>query len=509
MDRLYLLLEMLLHHKADTLQLRAGAPPTVFSGKTSERLAQAPLVESQMVEMVKTLLDATEQGTLRNDGTLDCTRSFAGLGRFQVRVRMTPEGTILAFRPMGKRAEFRISTEPTVPVSPPPQNRVALPVAEDSLGLQPLAVQAPSPSPPSPGILDPLLYRSLVEGASDLIVSTHREPTMRIVGKLKKVTGVRIGEEDFRKSLLDDLPPLKRDEFEHKGSVDLSYELPNADGDKPHRFRVNVFRHNDGWSAAFRPIWETIPTLSELNLPSHLTEMAAFGHGLVLVTGPTGSGKSTTLSSLIEYVNQNRFVHIITLEDPIEYLYTSRHSVIHQREVGTHLESFASGLKAALRENPDIILVGEMRDKETVSAALTAAETGHLVLSTLHTANAAQAIDRMVDVFPSHQQSQVRIQLASVLRAVVTQRLLATQEGTGRIPVVEIVRINYALANLIREQKTHLFTSQIQTSRGDGMVLFDQSLAEVYQKGWISLEEALRAAHDTKYIKSILGLPQS
>ncbi|NUN14425.1 MAG: PilT/PilU family type 4a pilus ATPase [Myxococcales bacterium] len=389
------------------------------------------------------------------------------------------------------------------------QTKVAAAVADNPQWLQPLGGTQgtqPSPSPLPPGILNPLLYRTLVDGASDLIVSTHREPTMRIVGKLKKVNGVRITQEEFSAVLLEGLPPLKRDEFENKGSVDLSYELENPDSEKPHRFRVNAFRHNEGWSAAFRPIWETIPTLGELNLPGHLTEVTAFPHGLVLVTGPTGSGKSTTLSSLIEHVNQNRFVHIITLEDPIEYLYTSRHSVIHQREVGTHLESFASGLKAALRENPDIILVGEMRDKETVAAALTAAETGHLVLSTLHTANAAQAIDRMVDVFPSHQQSQVRIQLASVLRAVVTQRLLPTQDGAGRIPVVEIVRLNYALANLIREQKTHLFTSQIQTSRGDGMVLFDQSLAEVYQKGWISLEEALRAAHDPKYIKSVLGL---
>jgi twitching motility protein PilT len=222
------------------------------------------------------------------------------------------------------------------------------------------------------------------------------------------------------------------------------------------------------------------------------------------MTGPTGSGKSTTLAVLLEHINRTRARHVITLEDPIEYIYARKRSIVHQREVGIHVDSFATGLRAALRESPDVILVGEMRDLDTIGAAITAAETGHLVLSTLHSGSATMAIDRIVDVFPEYQQSQIRTQLADVLRAVVTQRLIPSTNPRKRVPAVEILRVNYAIANLIREHKNHQITSQIQTGREDGMVPMDRSLAELVRGGKISREVAMRSSNDPRHLKGML-----
>jgi twitching motility protein PilT len=235
-----------------------------------------------------------------------------------------------------------------------------------------------------------------------------------------------------------------------------------------------------------------------------VADLVQFNHGLVLITGPTGSGKSTTLCALIEHINQTQQRHIITLEDPIEFLFTRKDSVVHQREVGHHVDSFATGLRAALREDPDIILVGEMRDKETIQAAITAAETGHLVLSSLHCGSAAQAVDRMIDIFDENQQNQVRLQLSDVLRAVVTQRLIRNASGIGRVPAVEIMRINPAISNLIREKKSHMMTNQIQTGRGEGMLPFDTSLVQLVRSRHITVESALSMANDRSYLRGQL-----
>lgn len=344
--------------------------------------------------------------------------------------------------------------------------------------------------------------------ASDLIITSEGLSSVRHGSQLLEVPGALFTPEQILESLGDLLTEERQALLEEEGSIDLAYELPRQGDKKPQRFRVNVFHHIHGLAAAFRPIWDTIPTFEDLNLPESLKDLADFPYGLVLLTGPTGAGKSTTLCSALELVNERRHCHIITLEDPIEFVFSRKKAVIHQREIGVHVSTFSQGLRAALRENPDIILVGEMRDRETVAAAITAAETGHLVLSTLHCGNAAQAIDRIIDIFPEHQQSQIRVQLGDCLKAIVTQRLLPVMGSSERVPAVEILRVNTAVSNMIRERKTHLLASQMQTSREEGMLPFDESIISLYRAKIISADTAIRAASEPKTIRSKLGIEE-
>ena len=292
-----------------------------------------------------------------------------------------------------------------------------------------------------------------------------------------------------------------KQQLNEHGSVDLAVEI--AAGELSSRYRVNIFKQQRGVAAALRPIRRGPPSLRELNLPDHLYELVEFRNGLVLVTGPTGSGKSTTLAALVEHLNHSAERHIITLEDPIEYLYEPERCLIHQREVGRHVESFAAGLRAALREDPDVILVGEMRDRDTISAALTAAETGHLVLSTLHSGTPWTAIDRMIDVFPADQQRQVRLQLSDVLRSIVSQHLLPSTSPPLRIPAYEMLRVTSGVASQIREDKLHQIQSSIQTGRDNGMVSLERCLAELLRGGQIDAETARAAAHDERSLADL------
>jgi twitching motility protein PilT len=275
------------------------------------------------------------------------------------------------------------------------------------------------------------------------------------------------------------------------------------------RFRVNVFVQAGGLAAALRPVRRRAPSFADLDLPEGLSALAGTAGGMVLVVGPAGAGKSTTLAALVETVNQARSGHIITLEDPIEFVYQPRRCLIHQREVGTHVESFAAGLRAALRECPDVILIGEMRDSETAALALTAAETGHLVLSTLHSGSAPMAIDRIIDFFPGHQQAQVRHQAAGALRAVLTQQLLPGAAAGTTYPAIELLMVNYAVAAQIRDGKTHQLSTQIQTGRDEGMIAFEASLFELVRAGKITREVALAAARSPADLERRLvpGLP--
>ena len=355
------------------------------------------------------------------------------------------------------------------------------------------------------GNIPALLEYSVRRGASDLLVSSGANATMRLGGDFVSVKGSVFSDRDILDAFNHLMTDERRECLEASGSMDVAYEL-HREGGKVQRFRANLFRQLAGLAVAFRPIWDTVPSFEELLLPKDMHTLADFPHGLVLVTGPTGSGKSTTLSALLEHVNRHRAAHIITLEDPIEYVFKRQRSLIHQREIGVHVDTFGNGLRAALRENPDVILVGEMRDLDTITAALSAAETGHLVFSTLHCGSAAQAVERMVNAFPEYQQTQIRTQLAEVLKAVLTQRLLPSIDGKTRVPAVEIARITYALSNLIRERKTHLFTSKLQTARGEGMLAFDHCLEDLVLNRRITRETALRAAHDPGQLeKKIAG----
>ncbi|MCK4309507.1 MAG: type IV pilus twitching motility protein PilT [Candidatus Atribacteria bacterium] len=338
-----------------------------------------------------------------------------------------------------------------------------------------------------------LLIITKEKDASDLHINVEAPPVLRINGKLEKLNLPELTSQNTHEMIYSILNERQKGDFEKYGELDLSYELANVA-----RFRINVFKHRRGEGAAFRLIPEKIKTLSELNLPTIISSFTEKDKGLVLVTGPTGSGKSTTIAVLIDIINKNRYDNIITIEDPIEFIHSHKNCLVSQREIGSHTKSFASALRNVLREDPDVILVGEMRDLETISMTLTAAETGHLVFSTLHTINAAETVERIIDVFPPHQQNQVRMQIAGSILGIIAQTLLPTLDGTGRVPALEVMIANPAIRNLIREGKVYQIPSTIQISKKDGMQSLDQSLKDLVMEGKISREDAIRKAIDKK-----------
>jgi twitching motility protein PilT len=329
--------------------------------------------------------------------------------------------------------------------------------------------------------LNQIVQSAINLSASDLHLSVGLPPILRVDGELRRqneeiLTNNEIIE--FAKKLTTE---TEWNSFQEKGEVDFSFS-----NEEHQRFRVNLFLQSGKTSLAMRPISSNIPSLQDLSLPNVISQIVEAPHGLILVTGPTGSGKSTTLASMVDYINQTKRKHIITLEDPIEYVHTHKNSVIQQREVGTDTESFANGLRASLRQDPDIILVGELRDLETISTAITAAETGHLVLATLHTSSAVATVERIVDVFPAEQQGKIRLQFANVLVGAISQKLFPRMDTKGRIVATEILLNNAAVANMIRTDKIHQLPSVMQTSKAQGMHTFQTSLTELVRKGILS-----------------------
>lgn len=347
--------------------------------------------------------------------------------------------------------------------------------------------------------LDDLLQYAIDHRASDLHLTAHLPPIVRVDGRLVKTPWDLLKAVDIQRLMYDILTGEQIQKFEATNELDFSYWM----GDEA-RFRGNIYRQRGSVGAALRAIPANIPTIAELRLPPMLEDLAHLPSGLVLITGPTGSGKSTTLASIIDIVNTDRDCHVITVEDPIEYMHRHKKSMVNQREIGTDTASFATALRAALREDPDVLLIGELRDLETIQTALTMAETGHLVLATLHTRSAAQTIDRIVDVFPAHQQDQIKVQLANGLEAVVGQQLCA-KVGGGRIAACEIMVATSAIRNLIREGKTFQIPSTIETSSRQGMQTMDKALADLYRRGQITLEEAMSRTLDRDAFKRLIG----
>jgi len=332
--------------------------------------------------------------------------------------------------------------------------------------------------------IDDLLRQMKQQGASDLHLTSGSAPFMRINGDMVKLNYRNVSGETCRALIFEILTENQKELFTENCDLDLSYPLHGVG-----RFRVNVFMQRNGISAVFRLIPENIKTIDELDLPEQLANLIDASEGLILVTGPTGSGKSTTLASLIHTINEKQQAHIITIEDPIEFVHQNRRCLISQRELASHTKSFGAALRAALREDPDIILVGEMRDLETISLAITAAETGHLVFATLHTNSAIKTVDRVIDVFPEGQQTQIRVMLSESLRGVVAQALLPRPDHRGRVPVVEVLVNIPAVANLIREGKTHQIASVMQTGRAHGMITFEAAIHDLIQRNLISQED--------------------
>jgi len=338
---------------------------------------------------------------------------------------------------------------------------------------------------------DKLLQEAVEKKASDLHFSVGLPPILRLHGELIALDGPMLNPQDTETISRKIMDEKQVKSFVEQGELDLAYSCPGLA-----RFRVNIYRQRGSTAIAMRVINTEIPSLSSLGLPAVIEKFTDYHKGLLLVTGPTGSGKSTTQASLIDLINQQRNCHIITLEDPIEYLHHNKNCMINQREIGQDSRDFTAALRAALRQDPDVILVGEMRDLETISTAITAAETGHLVMATLHTVDAVQTIDRVIDVFPPHQQQQIRVQLANTLIGVIAQRLLRRRDGKGRVPAVEILVSNPAVRNLIREGKIHQIYSVIQTGRRQGMQLMDSHLEELYRRGAIDRQSALEGSAD-------------
>ncbi|WP_285848924.1 type IV pilus twitching motility protein PilT [Solibacillus isronensis] len=330
-----------------------------------------------------------------------------------------------------------------------------------------------------------LLRRAYDEKVSDLHVTIGIPPVYRVNGQLKQFGDVNVTAEMVEQMIHHILPEYKVSEFEEKGETDFNYSLEGLC-----RFRVNAYHQRNAGAIAARLVSSQIPTIESLNMPRILYDLSEKPQGLILVTGPTGSGKSTTLAAMIDYINETKSKHIITLEDPIEYLHSHKKSVVNQREIGIDTNSFANGLRAALRQDPDIILVGEMRDLETISTAITAAETGHLVFATLHTSSAPTTIDRIIDVFPPHQQGQIRIQLANVLQGIISQRLFIRKDAAGRVAATEILIGVPAVTNLIRNEKVHQIPSIMQTGRALGMHTLETSVQSLVSSGQVSLKEA-------------------
>jgi len=341
--------------------------------------------------------------------------------------------------------------------------------------------------------IDTLLRTAVIKKASDLHLQAGSSPIFRVHGELSFSNLDPVTPEDMENYVYSLMNEEQKERFKRTWHVDLSYSVSDIA-----RFRANVYRQRDLVGAVLRLIPFEIPTAESLGLPPVIMELAQNPHGLILVTGPTGSGKSTTLAAVIQTINAKRKRHIITIEDPIEYLHTNNLSVVDQRQVGTDTESFSVALRDALREDPDVILVGEMRDLETISNAITAAETGHLVFATLHTNDAAQAVDRMIDVFPAHQQPQVRSQLSLCLQGILSQRLLRRKDGSGRVAAFEILVANNAVRNLIKEGKTNQIYNAIQTGQRDGMQLLRDCLKNLCQKDILSAEEAASQVPDAK-----------
>jgi len=340
------------------------------------------------------------------------------------------------------------------------------------------------------------------QGASDLHLVAGQAPMLRITGDIERVKYKVLDNDDLRTMLYEITPEHKVKVFEETGDVDFGYEVSGLA-----RYRANYFMQRNGIGAVFREIPSDILTVEQLGLPTVVSKLATLPRGLILVTGPTGSGKSTTLAAIIDEANKTRKDHIITVEDPIEFVHRNERCVVNHREVGIHTKNFASALRGALREDPDIILVGEMRDLETISLAIEAASTGHLVFSTLHTTSAHKTVDRVIEVFPSEQQQQVRSTLADGLRAVVAQVLFKRIDKRGRCVALEILIATPAVRNLIRESKTYQIPSMVQTGRRYGMQLLDEAIMGLLKKGWISADEAYMKANEKAKFRPFLKHP--
>ncbi len=491
MSAIVSLLRVMMLRDADAITLEAGRIPSLRRRGNVEALAMPALEPAQIDEFAQPLLGARSL----DEGPLMVAFTDEDGAIYPVTIERGATGLKVTARRGGKKVVAAPVVRPAVAAGTAfaPVLKIVAATADDDVAPRIAAARdARAVRERLALLLAPPIAIAVARRASDVFLSTGQRPRLRIDGRLACLDELAIDDVELT-AIVRELAGS-----DVGANIDLSLDVNEA------RVRVNAFDHLSGVAIAARLINERVPSLAELGLPPELASIVELRDGLVLVCGPTGSGKSTTLASLIDLLDQRRAAHVITLEDPIEYRFQRRRGLIHQRELGTHIPSFAAGLRAALREAPDVILLGELRDRDTIAAALTAAETGHLVLATLHAPNAIGAIDRMIDAFPEGQQRQIRTQLAGALRTVVTQFLLPKKDG-GRVPALEVVPVIAAVANLIRKGDLHMLPTAIQAGRDAGMIPLERSLAKLLDAGAVSRDAVKRIAADQDLLAALAG----
>ncbi len=473
------LLGIVAARRADALIIVSDEVPSLRRGGGDEPLSMPPVAEPMVKALIGEVLGIDAQVTLDHAGAVESSYVSTAHGRFAVAVARSDSGLRLVLDRGGTKTKTPpAATAPAAATSDvEPASNSGSETVESASSDRVTNVDTSA--------TDELLARARDLGASDVLLSCGAVPRARVDGGLVDLQ--RAVDTDASIMEMFGVDAAMRGRIESEGHVDLAW---SSDG---HRYRVNLFASTAGLAAVARVIADTPPTLASLGLPEHLTDLVGYPWGLVLVAGAAGSGKSTTLSALINHLDRTRDIHIITIEDPVELRYTPQRALIHQRELGVHVPSFEAGLRGALRESPDVILVGEMRDRATISAAMTAAETGHLVLSTIHAGNGPASVDRIIDAYPEYQQIQVRAQLASCLRAVLSQVLLRAVGG-GRVAAFEKMLVVPAIANLIRENKGHQIASAIQTGRAEGLISWELCLSNLVKAGRLRFADARAAA---------------
>lgn len=493
-------------YNATELRMETGQKPQLVTSSGSFDISPTPMQHKDIVLLLSPIMPPTAKSDLMSKPATDFPYSSSS-GNFNISIRKSNMGFNVSIRMASVAAAQPTPTPYSAPAPLQAASIQAAPLqAAPSVNRNPVPPPMPTmptaqPSPPSVSIesppkraggsaeIDSLFYKMVEMGASDLHLSVSMPPMVRHDGEIKVLPGYPvITEADNQRMLYEIMPEYNKQEFARRHDTDFAYEIRGLA-----RFRSNIFMDRNGIGAAFRAIPSKIMTAEQLNLPKSVTDLCFLSKGLVVVTGPTGSGKSTTLAAMIDFLNRNRKDHVITIEDPIEFVHQNKSCLINQREVHSHTDSFKDALRAALREDPDVILVGEMRDLETI--AIETAETGHLVFGTLHTTTAASTVDRLIDQFPTDRQAQIRTMLSESLKGVIAQTLLK-KKGGGRIAALEILLVTPAVSNLIREGKTFQIPSVMQTARGIGMVTLNDALIEHIRSGAVAAEEAYVKAVD-------------
>ncbi|MDW8412466.1 MAG: type IV pilus twitching motility protein PilT [Acidobacteriota bacterium] len=519
-------------YEATEIRLETGQKPQLVTSSGAFDLSPTPLQHRDIVQMLSPIMPPSAKADLMSKPGTDFTYNGSS-GTFNISIRKSSLGFNVSIRsslsasatpsapsgatvrpapqpaPLPQAAPLQASPLNVGAAPPPPMARPAQPqTAATSPQPIPAPVTAQSQATAAASTarakvgsgaeIDELFYKMVQMGASDLHMSVSMPPMVRHDGEMKPLPGYPVlTEADNERLLKQIMPERNKEEFARRHDTDFAYEIKGLA-----RFRSNIFMDRNGIGAVFRVIPSKILTAEQLNLPKAVTDLCFLSKGLVVVTGPTGSGKSTTLAAMIDYLNRHRKDHVITIEDPIEFVHENKNCLINQREVHTHTDSFKDALRAALREDPDIILVGEMRDLETIAIAIETAETGHLVFGTLHTTTAASTVDRLIDQFPSDRQAQIRTMLSESLKGVIAQTLLK-KKGGGRVAALEILLVTPAISNLIREGKTFQIPSVMQTARGIGMVTLNDALIEHVKNGTVAAEEAYVKAVDKSGFKDL------